>query len=322
MFRSCIVCLSFLLVLVQPAFALELTAWSPQGEDHPTTLALQSFLAQIKEADNRLETRQLPTASIGTQSKLLSGLQKGDIGVAVLTGSAAVKFAPLAKVLGLPFLFRDSRQLFGQLDGEVGKQLEATMLGKGVVVLGWYDGGTRSLYFHSKPPRNVAQLGGLKIRVPARQDLRTTVSQLGGEPETLAYDKINAAFDSGSIDGAENDLLSYEADLHYKHAPYFVQTNHAVQFEVLVASAAIWNQLSEPERKTMMDAGRASALADREMWAKRTVVAHARLEKAGVKFIEPHDNSVFLSRVSDLYTPLMNDPKTSSLLLKLMTFHN
>jgi TRAP-type C4-dicarboxylate transport system substrate-binding protein len=301
------------------AHAAELSAWSPQPEDHPTSLAMQNFLLQAKDIDGHHDLKILPISAAGDQNKLIRSLQSGDINVAVLTASTVTKLVPKAKVLQLPFLFRDAKQMFVQLDGQVGKEIEAEMAAKGMIVLGWYDGGTRSLYLRNKPPASLYELSGLKLRIPNRGDLRQMVTALGGEPEILAYENVTGALDAGSIDGAENDMLSYEADQHYKHARYFVQSNHSVQFEALVVSAVLWNHLSEAGRKSMQDAGRASAQSDRDMWGKRMLAARTRLEKDGVKFIDLRDNTVFFSHVSESYKPYIENPKTSDLLLRLMT---
>lgn len=301
------------------ARAADLAAWSPQPEEHPTTIALQGMLSRVKESIGRFQPNLLPVAAASNQNKLIAGLQSGEIGVAVLTPSTVARLAPQARMLALPFLFRDAKQMFKQLDGEVGKELEQAMADKGMIVLGWYDGGSRSFYMRNRPTRSVSDLDGLKVRIPNRADLRETVSSLGGQPQTLAYHEVNAAFESGSIDAAENDLLSYEADQHYKRAKYFITSNHAVQYETLVVSAAIWNQLSDAERAGLREAGRDSALADREIWAKRMIAARIRLEKEGVKFIEQRDSTAFASRVAAAYKPWMENPATSPLLLKLMT---
>lgn len=307
------------LALSVSAHAADLSAWSPQPEDHPTSLALQNFLLQVKDIDGHHDPKILPISAAGDQNKLIHSLQNDDINVAVLTASTVTKLVPKAKVLQLPFLFRDAKQMFAQLDGQVGKEIEAGMAAKGLIVLGWYDGGTRSLYLRNKPPSSLSELSGLKLRIPNRFDVKQMVTALGGQPEVLAYDSVPGALDSGSIDGAENDMLSYEADQHYKHARYFVQSNHSVQFEALVVSAVLWNRLSDAGRKSMQDAGRASALNDRDMWNRRLLAARTRLEKDGVKFIDLRDNTVFFSRVSESYKPYMENPKTSDLLLRLMT---
>lgn len=301
------------------AQAADLAAWSPQPEEHPTTIALQGMLKRLKETSSHFDSSLMPVAAASNQNKLVAGLQSGEIGVAVITPSTVARLAPQAKVLALPFLFRDSKQMFKQLDGEVGKELEQSLAAQGVVLLGWYDGGTRSFYMRNRPPRSISDLDGLKVRIPNRADLRETVNALGGVPQVMAYQDVNAAFESGSIDAAENDLLSYEADQHYKRAKFFVTTSHAVQYEALVVSAVVWNKLSDADRAGLREAGRDSALADREIWAKRMLAARMRLEKEGVKFVDQRDSMAFASRVTATYKPYLENPATAPLLLKLMT---
>jgi TRAP-type C4-dicarboxylate transport system substrate-binding protein len=302
------------------AHATELNFWSPQPQQHPTTQALQSLADRITRNSGRFESRLLPSAGKG-QSALLAELKSGDIGVAVLTGSTVAKLAPTSNVLQLPFVFRDSKQMFAVLDGDVGKDIEQSMEAQGLILLGWFNGGARSFYTRDKPG-SLSDLQSAKVRIPNRADLKTLVNSLGGTPVVLPYDGVPAAFESGEIDVAENDLLAYEADQHYKRAKFFVQTNHFVQFEALVVSSTVWAQLSEAERKSFRDAGRAAAQLDRETWTRRLASARTRLEKEGVKFIEVRDNTVMASRVSAVFKPYFDNPATSTLLLRLLTMRS
>lgn len=317
--RKILPAFSLLLSLLVPAasHAAEVLYWSPQTEEHPSTIALKGFVGKLQALDPAFaESRLLAPREGGSQSQLTRAVQEGRIGVAVMNAPTVARLAPEAAVLSLPFLFRDARALFAQLDGEAGKSLEQRLAARGLILLGWFDGGSRSLYLRERP-QSVADLASAKVRVPDRADLRNLVSTLGGTPTTIAYDQVNAAFDNGSIDAAENDILSYEADQHYKHARYFVSNSHFVQFEALVMSAEVWKNLSDEVRQALREAGRTAALADREMWARRSQQARVRLEREGVKFIET--SSAINSRVAPLYRPYMENPVTSPLLVRLMT---
>lgn len=313
---------SILATVLLPASALaaEFAAWSPQAPEHPSSLALQSFLDKVKDIDGERFTPKFePVSAIGDQNKLFKALRTGELSASVLTSSAVAKLAPSAQVLQLPFIFRDSKQMFAVLDGDIGKNVEKELREKGLVVLGWYDGGTRSFYMRNKPSHSTADFQGLKVRIPNRTDLKNLVTVLGGSPVVMGYDKVNAALESQEVDSAENDLLSYEADQHYKNAKYFVMSNHFVQFEALVVSDAVWKQLSDADKKAFRAAARESAMADRDMWTKRMAAARTKLEKEGVKFIDPRNSTAYISRVSSIYKPFMDNPATSATLLRLMT---
>lgn len=302
------------------ASAAELNFWSPQPAQHPTTAALQAVVDRVGRISGRFEAKLLPSGGKG-QSALMAELKSGEIGVAVLTGPTLSRLVPTAAVLQLPFVFRDSKQMFTVLDGEVGKDIERSLEAQGLIALGWLNGGARSFYMREKPA-SLSDLQSTNVRIPNRADLKTLVNSLGGTPVVLPYDAVPAAFDSGEINVAENDLLAYENDQHYKRAKYYVRTNHFVQFEALVVSSTLWAQLNDAERKGLREAGRAAAQGNRETWVRRLAQAQKRLEKEGVVFVEVRDNTVMASRVSAVFRPYLENPATSTLLLRLLTMRS
>lgn len=305
-------------LLVSSAFAAG-NAWSPQADDHPTNVALRAFMEQMRSITGKAPATILPSSAQRDQTVLLDTIRKGEISAAVLPGSAVGRIAPMANVMRLPYIVGNARQMFSMLDGDIGRKMEAQMAAKGIVVLGWYDGATRTIYSRKKLD-SVSALKDVKIRVPARKDLSDLITSLGGAPLQLPYAEVNSAFDSGKIDAAENDLLSYETEGHYKRAPfYYMNNNHIVQFEALVVPKSWFDKLPAAQRTALMEAGRKSALANREMWVQRMARARTRLEKEGVKFVEYANSGVLLSRAAEAYRPYMQDPATRDLLVMLMT---
>jgi len=311
--------LIFSILLTLPTHAAPLAAWSPQVEDHPSTIALRSFIDRVQTITGKPDSQILPVANGKDQAKLLDAVRRGDVSVAVLSGSMVGRMAPMADVMRLPFILRNSRQMFGLLEGDVGQDMVKSLNNSGLVVLGWYDGGSRAIYSHNKLG-SVGAMKDVKIRIPARKDLSNLVSSLGGKPLQLEYKEVNSAFDSGKIDAAENDLLQYESEGHYKRAPYYYyNNNHSVQFEALVVSKAWLDRLPASQRETIRAAGAESASMNRDMWTQRLAKARSRLEKEGVKFLDYGDSSMLLSRVSSVYRPYMENAATRDLLVRLMT---
>ena len=311
--------LALTLLCSAPLHAANFAAWSPQIEEHPSTVSLREFMGQLQSITGKAPSSLLPIAAGRDQNALLESIRKQDIGVAVLTGSAVGRMAPMANVMRLPYILGNARQMFSMLDGDIGRKMEAQLAAEGIVVLGWYDGATRTIYSRKKID-SVGALKDVKIRVPARKDLSDLITALGGAPLQLPYAEVNSAFDSGKIDAAENDLLSYEAEGHYKRAPfYYMNNNHIVQFEALVVPKSWFDKLPAAQRTALMEAGRKSALANREMWVQRMARTRARLEKEGVKFVEYGNSGVLLSRAAEAYRPYMQDPATRDLLVMLMT---
>lgn len=307
------------LLLSLPLRAAPFVTWTPQFEDHPTTLALNGFLDRVQALTGAEKPKFVPIDDGKDQVKFLERVRKGEIKVAVLTGSMVGRIAPMATVMRLPFILRNSRQMFQLLDGDIGSDMAKKLDASGMVLLGWYDGASRTIYSREKYG-SAGALKGVKIRIPARQDLAQVITSLGGTPLQIPYKEVNSAFLSGKIDAAENDLMSYESEGHYKHAPYYyLNNNHIVQFEALVVSKLWWNSLPAAQREALAQAGADSARQDREIWAQRLAKARTRLEKEGVRFLEYGDSSMLLKQVSTIYRPYMDDPATRDMIVRLMT---
>lgn len=308
------------LLVIAPVQADQLNAWSPQIEGHPNTVALRGFVDHAQAITGKsFDTKLRPISDGKDQLKFLETVRRGDIPVALLTGSMVGRVAPMADVMRLPFILRNSRQMFGLLEGDIGQDMQQKLDASGLIVLGWYDGGSRAIYSRARLD-SVGALKDVKIRVPARRDLMSLVSSLGGQPQEIAYKDVNPSFEGGRIDAAENDLLSYETEGHFKRAPYYyLNNNHIVQFEALVVSKVWWESLPAAQREALRSAGVESAQANRNIWAQRLGSARARLEKEGVKFMQYGDSSLLLSRVATIYRPYMDNPKTRDLLVRLMT---
>lgn len=302
------------------ANAADLKAWVLESEDYPKHQGMQYFLDQLKLRSNgRFDGKVFWKDSLGDQKKILPQFQKGDLDLAVLSNTPLYQAVPEMEVLSLPFIFRNTDHMLKTLDGEIGKNLEKSLAAKGYIVLAWYDGGSRNFFSRNKPIRYSTDLDKFKIRVANKPELMRMASALGAEPVNLAYDKVKPALENGSIDGAENDLISYELSEQYKYAKYYVVSNHSVLPEAMVVSTQLWQKLSPADRELFKQTARDSALEMRAMWVKKTMAIRRKLEKEGVKFYELNDNSAFVARLRSVYTPVLANPKSGELMLKVMT---
>jgi tripartite ATP-independent transporter DctP family solute receptor len=305
--------------LLQVAGAGEIKGWVLESQDYPKYQGMQYFFEQIKARSNgKFEGKVLWRESLGDQKAALPLLKKGALDVAVLSNAPLYEAVPEMEVLSLPFIFRNTEHMLKTLDGEVGQGLERSLAAKGFIVLAWYDGGARSFFSRNKPLRNASDFNKLKVRVANKPELKQMVTALGGEPSTLAYDKVKGALESGEIDVAENDLISYQLSEQYKYAKYYVISNHSVLPEAMVISTQLWQKLNPAERDMFRQAARESAERTHGLWVKKTALVRAKLEREGVKFYEMNDNSGFVSRLRSVYNPVLANPKSGELMLKVM----
>ncbi|MFA9438126.1 TRAP transporter substrate-binding protein DctP [Uliginosibacterium sp. sgz301328] len=308
------------LALPALAHADPLKGWVQGSEEFPSHQGLKLFMDEVKAKTGGKFEGQIQTKdTLGDIYKALPLVDKGQLDVAVISNTPMYKAVPEMEVLSLPFMFSDTRGMMKALDGELGKGLEKKLATKSFIVLGWYDGGSRSFYLKTKPTGYATDIEGKTLRVADREALRTMVTSLGGSAVMMPLNQMPKAFTSNELDGAETDIFTYAKEEHFKYAPYFLVSNHSMQPEALIVSTQLWAKLSEAEKKVFLEAGHNSAVAMRELWARQSATLRAKLEKQGVKFLDLKNQTSFISRMRQVYQPILNKPDASELMLRIMT---
>ncbi len=198
--------------LAGPLQARELRGWSVHADDYPVNQGMQQFAQAVARISAGSHTaRVYGNAQLAPQGKVLEEMASGAIDFAEIGVLGYGDRIPALRVLGMPYLFRDSEQMFALLDGELGRLLAAELRKHDVVLLGWYDGGTRNFYHRSKPLRRVSDFAGEKLRVAASGGAMQMVQALGAKPVPLPFKEVLGALEKGQVDGAENNLPSYES---------------------------------------------------------------------------------------------------------------
>jgi TRAP-type C4-dicarboxylate transport system substrate-binding protein len=306
--------------LATGAHADPLRGWVQGSEEFPSHQGLKMFMETVKAKTNGKFDGQIQTKdTLGDIYKALPLVSQGQLDVAVISNTPLYKAVPEMEVLSLPFMFSDTRGMMKALDGDLGKSLEKKLAAKGFLILGWYDGGSRSFYLKSKPTGYATDIEGKHLRIADREALRTMVNSLGGVAVMMPLKDMPAAFTGNQLDGAETDIFTYAKEEHYKYAPYFLSSNHSMQPEALIVSTQLWAKLSDAEKEIFRQAGHDSAVMMRELWARQSASLRAKLEKQGVKFLDLKNQTSFISRMRQVYQPILNKPDAGELMLRIMT---
>jgi len=285
--------------------ARELRGWSVHADDYPVNMGMQRFADVVGPAtQGKHSARVYGNSQLAPQGAVLEKITSGEIDFAEVGVVGYGEKVPALRVLGVPYMFHGSEQMFALLDGELGNLLAAELEKAGVILLGWYDGGTRNFYHRSKPLRALSDFADVKLRVGNTKTHIDMVNAMGAKAVPIAFKDTYKSIEDGGVEGAENNLPSYESTGHYKLAPHYSFTQHLVSPEMLILSKKTWDQLSKPEQARLLEAGRQSARFMREEWNRRLKEIQARLSKQGVKFYNGSDYGPFVRRMKPLYEPL------------------
>lgn len=274
-----------------------------QPADYPTSRAAAKFAQLVKERTNgRIQIQVIYDAEFGTQQQMVNQMKFGGIDFARVSLSSLTDELPVLNVLQLPFLYEDSNHMWRVLKGEIGTGLWSTFSELDLVPLAWFDAGARSFY-SEKPIVSLEDIKGMNIRVQESQLMRDMISLLGGNPIDKAYSEVYSAFETGEIDGAENNWSSYHASSHYKVANYYTVDEHTRVPEIQLIAGETWRLLSEEDLRIIQNSADDAAEYERQLWREHEAAARSNAIRFGCKEIvlSEEEQARFREKMAPLY---------------------
>ncbi|WP_298455436.1 TRAP transporter substrate-binding protein [uncultured Cellulomonas sp.] len=273
-----------------------------QTEEHPSFIALDNFGERLEEAtDGRYSIDVYPNETLGAQQEALQLVSDGTVDMAIVSGTQLENLNEDFLVFNLPQVFDSVEHQMRVIHDEeiVGDLYSSLEESNNVTVLGGFTQGTRSVYTTDAPVETPEDLAGKKLRVQ-ESDLHIAMAEaMGASATPMAFGELYTGLQSGVVDAAENNEVSYFTQKHYEVAPYFSNTNHLVGLDYLVINTDVLEGMS-PEDREAFDAEWTAAHEEHtDLWQTATEDAIAQAEAGGATFTDV-DTEAFRSVLEPL----------------------
>ncbi|MEE6271946.1 TRAP transporter substrate-binding protein [Georgenia wangjunii] len=260
-----------------------------QTEEHPSYIALENMGAAVEEATGgRWSIDVYPNETLGAQAEALQLVGDGSVEMAIVSGPQLENLNEDFVVFNLPKVFDDvEHQMRVIHDPEITGDLYASLEeSNNVTVLGGFTQGARSIYTTFGPVETPEDMAGTKLRVQ-ESDLHIAMAEaMGASATPMAYGELYTGLQSGVVDAAENNEVSFFTQRHYEVAPHWSYTNHLVGLDYLIINADVLGEMSEEDRAAFDEAWTAAHEEHTELWATATEEAVAEAEAGGATFSE------------------------------------
>ena len=193
----------------------------------PITNAFETWGKMLNErSGGRIVAKHFPAGQLGNYTQLIEGSRLGTIQATAGGPDTEEAVAPEIAVTGLGFIFKDEAHVDRVLQGKIGKEMsDIARLKTGVEFVDYPEVGFRHL-LTKKPVNNLAEVKGLKLRVPELKVWVNFWKALGANPTPMAYAEQYSALSTGVIDGLEADFFSINGFKWYEQAKYLALTYH------------------------------------------------------------------------------------------------
>jgi len=192
---------------------------------------------------------------ISSEDEAFKAMQLGTVDGFFITANNVSPHWPLMDVTVLPYIFQNKEHLAKVLDGEVGQMMKDKLQADtSVHMLAFGPALYRDFYNSVRPVNTMADMDGLKIRVPKNEVMIATFEAFGANPVPLAWSETPTALQTGTVDGGDNGTSFIRDMKFYEFEPHLVILEHFVSFSPLFASDNFMKKLSDEQREQIMRA--------------------------------------------------------------------
>lgn len=272
------------------------------GAQDPYAVGARAFKSAV-ERDTRgsVEVQLFPNRALGDERQMLEGMRFGTVDAGIITNAVVAQLEPSFSLNDLPFLYSNEAQAHKVLDGAVGSDLSAKLAAKGIVVLGFMEGGFRNMINNKRPVTTPADVKGVKYRVMQNPVYIDMFNSLGGSAVPMAWGETFTAVQQGTIDGLEIPLAVIDANKYYEVTKYLSLTNHTYSVIELVMSKRALDKLSPEQRAAVVAAGKSATAIQRQVALADAHKTLATLEKSGMKTNAIADVAAFRKSVAPVH---------------------
>jgi len=291
--------LGYLLLMgTAPAQDVTLRAGIMVSKDYPFTKGAAYFADKVKErTKGRVKVDVYSDGVLGSEIEMFEQVKRGALDFVVTSPGNLAPFFKEMDLLDLPFLFKDHAHRDAVANGPVGKRYAENVELKGdVVVMGYFGGSVRNMICRSKAINSINDIQGVKMRVWQSSVVIDTWKALGTVPSVVAYAEVYNALQTGVVECAENESLTFTTAKWAEAGKAVALTQHSVTIRPFLMSAKSIAKLSKADQEVVRAVGAEAAAFEVKLEVEQDKMARELLvTKYGVKLTTP-DRKPFIER--------------------------
>ena len=209
-----------------------------------------------KKTGGKHKADLFPNGQLGSEEATVSNAQMGTLDFSILAINNITPFSPTVGVLTLPYVIQSAEEAKKLTTGSVGKELaDNTVRDAGIRIVGWAYSGFRVLTNSKRPVRTLADLKGLKIRVPKNEIMIASYQSWGINPTPMAWSETFTALQQRVVDGQDNPYMTVSAMKFNEVQKYITNIRYVFSLEPLVVSEAVFKKQPADVQKAIVEAG-------------------------------------------------------------------
>ncbi|HXL03405.1 MAG TPA: TRAP transporter substrate-binding protein [Bacillota bacterium] len=250
--------------------------------------AMKHFASEVDRlSDGQMTVEIYPGGVLGTWRECLEAMEFGTVDMVAESLGTLEPYCKLAGLEGAPYLYKDEAHFYRVWDGPVGAEVIEEIVrqtNRRFLNVMWR--GARQLAT-VKPVENLADLKGLKVRVPPEETYIRTWKALGANPTPMSLSEVFTALQQRVIEGVEQPINVMLEESWMDVCKNLIMTYHAAEPFGIIMWEPTFKRLSKDSQAILSDAAHLTTEWMRMTIANEEKEALDAIKAMGVKVVYP-----------------------------------
>ena len=265
-------------------------------------VAIDTFAQEVdKRTAGRYKVQPFYSGSLGGERESIEAVQLGTQELTFTSTGPVPNFVPEARILDIPFLFRDKAHARAVLDGPIGQEMLAKFEPKGFKALAWGENGVRHMTNSKRAVNAPDDLKGLKMRTMENPVHVAAYKGFGIITTPMAFPEVFTALQQGTVDGQENPLSVIMAAKFDQVQKHLTLTGHVYSPAIFLMNKASFDKLSAADKQAFIDAAKEGVKVNRARVDEDDAKGVAELRAKGMQVVENVDKAKFQAALAPVY---------------------
>lgn len=281
------------------------------NEDHLWHKTAERFGELLSEKTNgQIEVQIYPNEQLGKETDVINMIKTGAADLTI-TGESLQTWAPKAALMAVPYAFRDTDHMRKGIEGEIGQEIAEQITDTvGLIPIYYHVRAPRNLT-SNKPIRNIADLKGLKMRVPNVPIFVEAWKAAGASPQVMAFSEVFTALQQGVISGQENPYdLIYSGGL-YEVQKYVNETEHVHGWVYVVLGKNQYDALTDEQKTAVREAAEEAQVYGDQLFIELVADYKKQVQDRGMEIISDVDREAFRNAMEPAVKSILNEEQNA-----------
>jgi tripartite ATP-independent transporter DctP family solute receptor len=272
------------------------------GQNSHQGVAIDTFGKEVeKRTAGRIKVQSFYSGSLGGERESIEAVQLGTQELTFTSTGPVPNFVPAARILDIPFLFRDKAHARAVLDGPIGQEMLKEFESKGFKALAWGENGVRHMTNSRRAVNSPDDLKGLKMRTMENPVHVAAYKGFGIITTPMAFPEVFTALQQGTVDGQENPLSVIMAAKFDQVQKHLTLTGHVYSPAIFLMNKGTFDKLSAADQKIFMEAAAEAVKVNRARVDEDDAKGVADLRSKGMAVVENVDKAKFQAALTPVY---------------------